>query len=277
MKKTRPFLKWAGSKFNCIENILDVLPSANRLIEPFTGSGAVFVNSSYKNYLLAEQNMDLVLLYRCLQNEGIPFIDYCKSFFSNENNQSERYYQLRVEFNQCQEPRLRAALFLYLNRHGYNGLCRYNQSGIFNVPFGSYINPYFPYDQMVHFYVKSHNVNFVHNDFRKTFQHAQPGDLIYCDPPYVALSKSANFSAYTQKTFSDKDQIELAEMAREYAKKDITVVVSNHDTDFTRHHYKGSKILSFPVMRVISCNSRERKPVQELVAIFGGSGARVKF
>lgn len=270
MKKTRPFLKWAGSKFNCIETILNALPTANRLIEPFTGSGAVFINSTYDNYLLAEQNMDLVLLYQCLQKEGILFINYCKTLFSPENNERERYYQLRAEFNQCQDSRQRAALFLYLNRHGYNGLCRYNHSGIFNVPFGSYIHPYFPYEQMIHFYEKSHQVIFMHNDFRETFLQALPGDLIYCDPPYVPLSKSAKFSAYTHKVFNERDQIELAEMAREYAKNGITVVVSNHDTDFTRHHYKGSKIFSFPVMRVISCNTMERKPAQELVAVFRG-------
>jgi DNA adenine methylase len=268
MKKTRPFLKWAGSKYNCIETILSALPTANRLIEPFTGSGAIFINSTYNAYLLAEQNMDLILLYQCLQREGLSFIDYCKTLFSEETNNRETYYRFRAEFNACADTRRRAALFLYLNRHGYNGLCRYNSQGIFNVPFGSYTKPYFPDHAMLHFYEKSRNVLFVHNDFRKTFLLAKPGDLIYCDPPYVPLSKSANFSAYTNKGFNENDQIELANLARAYASQGITVVISNHDTDFTRLHYKGSKIISFPVMRVISCNSMNRVPVQELVAIF---------
>ena len=102
----------------------------------------------------------------------------------------------------------------------------------------------------------------------ETFSLAKPGDVIYCDPPYVPLSKSAYFRAYTNKNFSDTDQITLAKLAIESANKGIPVIISNHDTEFTREQYRSASITSFPVKRLISCKASERKSVQELLAIF---------
>ncbi|MDI9818447.1 MULTISPECIES: Dam family site-specific DNA-(adenine-N6)-methyltransferase [unclassified Legionella] len=269
MIKTKPFLKWAGNKYRCIETILSSLSPANRLIEPFTGSGAIFVNSDYPGYLLAEQNADLINLFKFLQLEGEGFIDYCEAFFSYENNCEAKYYQFREQFNQSTDLKYKAALFLYLNRHGYNGLCRYNQRGLYNVPFGRYRKPYFPRQEMTHFYQKSHKAQFVVSDFRHTFSQAKTGDLIYCDPPYVPLSSSANFASYTHKKFKEQDQLELAQLAMESASRGITVIISNHDTALTRHYYRHSKIISFPVSRLISCNPQKRQAAQEIVAIFG--------
>ncbi|MFA5960944.1 MAG: Dam family site-specific DNA-(adenine-N6)-methyltransferase [Tatlockia sp.] len=269
MNKTKPFLKWAGNKFRCIETILHTFPSANRLVEPFTGSGAIFLNSNYPQYLLAETNGDLVNLFRYVQREGEEFIEYCAQFFTKEKNCPEVYYALREQFNQSTNRRRKSALFLYLNKHGYNGLCRYNLSGGYNVPFGQYVKPYFPRNEMRLFHEKSNYALFVKNDFRKTFAQAMPGDLIYCDPPYVALTKSANFSSYTHKKFTERDQIELAQLAFEAAGKGIPVIISNHDTESTRHYYRqSSRIVSFPVKRSISCLALKREPVQELVAVF---------
>lgn len=268
MTRTKPFLKWAGNKYRCLSHILDSLPMANRLIEPFTGSGAVYMNTDYPNYLLAESNLDLVNLFRYLQLEGEAFIAYCQTFFCPLNNSADQYYLLREKFNTDTTPRERSALFLYLNRHGYNGLCRYNQKGIYNVPFGSYKKPYFPEKEMLCFYQKSQRTIFMHSDFRLTFLKAKPGDLIYCDPPYVPLKQSSNFSSYTEKKFGEEEQILLAQLAIESANQGITVIISNHDTDFTRDHYQHSKIISFPVRRSISCNPKNRVAVQELLAIF---------
>lgn len=271
MNKKRPFLKWAGNKYRCLDKILASLPQSNRLIEPFTGSGAVFLNADYSTYLLAEQNHDLVNLYNYLKQEGDLFIDYCAQYFSGQHNNKLDFYQYRDLFNQsnqANQTRLRAALFIYLNRHGYNGLCRYNHSGKFNVPFGRYKKPYFPFKEMLAFHHQSQRAEFLQADFRKTFNLAKPGDVIYCDPPYVPLSESAYFSAYTNKNFSETDQIELADLAIKSANKGIPVIISNHDTEFTRDQYKLATIISFPVKRLISCKATERKSVQELVAIF---------
>lgn|SRR3990167_4373134 len=264
----RPFLKWAGNKYRCIETIQHYLPPSNRLIEPFSGSGAVFMNSNYPKYLLAEKNFDLINLYNQIKYSGKAFIEYCNSYFLNNNNQTA-FYQLRELFNRSQCPKLRSALFVYLNRHGYNGLCRYNKKRLFNVPFGRYERPYFPENEMLSFYHKSQRATFLCADFRRTFALATPGDIIYCDPPYVPLSKTASFAGYTEQQFTFADHIDLSELAYNTAKFGITVILSNHDTEHVRHLYRFSSCIhSFPVMRSISCKADERHSAQEIIAIF---------
>lgn len=266
MAKYKPFLKWAGNKYRILNYLLTSFSNAPRLIEPFTGSAAVFLNVDYPAYLLAEANRDLVALFHCLQREGKEYIDYCEQFFTANTNQKAYYYLMREQFNKSNDARERAAMFLYLNRHGYNGLCRYNSSGLFNVPFGRYIKPYFPRAEMQFFSQKSQSAIFMHSDFRDTFTHACPGDIIYCDPPYAPLIQRSNFSAYTRNKFGEKEQIILAELARTSAKRGITVIISNHDTEFTRLQYQGADIKSFTVPRFISCQARIA--AKELIAVF---------
>lgn len=268
VKKNRSFLKWAGNKYHCLEHIVQALPETERLIEPFAGSAAVFLNVNYPNYVLAEKNADLMALFHYLQQEGEIFILDCLKFFCQKNNNSAQYYYLREQFNQTTDKRQRALLFLYLNRHGYNGLCRYNQQGKYNVPFGRYPKPYFPHQEMRLFHQRSQTALLRHQDFRDTFKEAVAGDVIYCDPPYVPLSASANFSAYTEHKFTETEQIELAKLALIAAEQGVTVIISNHDTAFTRHHYRQAKIHSFMVKRQISCQSMNRQFVPELLAIF---------
>lgn len=269
MNKVRPFLKWAGSKYNCLEHVIPSLPRGKRLIEPFAGSGVIFMNGDYPAYLLAEANPDLINLFKKLQHDGESFIEYCQAYFKPEFNCATAYYELRSEFNLLPMGKKRAAVFLYLNRHGYNGLCRYNSLGIYNVPFGLYDKPYFPREEMMLFHQKSEYATFTHNDFRKTFALAEPGDVIYCDPPYVLLTEKSKPVPYTKKQFTEEDQISLSRLAEETAARGIAVIISNHDTPFTRTHYRNAEIKSFGVSRLINCNGDGRQPVRELIAVFG--------
>ena len=266
--KTRSFLKWAGNKYHCMSQLLNAFPSASRLIEPFTGSAVVFMNTNFPSYILGESNPDLINLYQYLQEEGQAFIDYCHLWFVEENNKSTRYYSWRKQFNQEKNLRDRAAIFLYLNRHGYNGLCRYNRSGLYNVPFGAYLKPYFPNKEMHLFYEKSHLAQFMQGDFRQQFLAAAKGDLIYCDPPYAPLEQGSNFTMYSGKKFMESDQIDLYNHAVQAQERGVSTIISNHDTPFTRNLYAKAEIQSFAVTRMINCKAQQRKPVKELIAIF---------
>ncbi len=266
--RIRPFLKWAGNKFRILDHIEPLLPSGQRLIEPFAGSGALFLNSEFEHYLLSDRNADLISLYNILKQDGREFIDYCSQYFINRNNQEKRYYRLREQFNHCDESRLRAALFVYLNRHGYNGLCRYNAGGGFNVPFGRYKRPYFPAKEMLSFHQKARRAEFLVSDFEQTMRQAQQGDVIYCDPPYVPLSASANFTSYSAGGFSLTDQTLLAELAKESVQRGIPVLISNHNTKFTRQIYRPAKTKTFQVQRYISCNGEKRNSAGEILALF---------
>lgn len=264
----KPFLKWAGNKYQIIDTLRKHLPRGGRLIEPFVGSGAVFLNSDYPTYLLADANPDLISLFTFVQNEGDSFIETCRDYFVPENNSPDKYYALRERFNVTNNAREKAALFLYLNKHSYNGLCRYNLSGEFNAPIGRYKKPYFPDKEMRYFRRRAELATFECGRFHEVLAAAVPGDVVYCDPPYVPLSSTANFTSYSTGGFSVSDQEKLADSARELASRGIAVVVSNHDTPFTRDVYSGAKFVSFDVRRYISRDGRNRGKARELLAIF---------
>jgi len=266
----RPFLKWAGNKYRVIDEIKKHIPAkGNRLVEPFAGSAAAFLNTDYNHYLISDTNPDLIHLYNFLKKEGASFIKKCRYYFASRFNDEDEYYRLRKKFNQTTDTHKRAILFVYLNRHGYNGLCRYNSKGGYNVPFGRYKKPYFPENEMLAFHEKSKKAIFKVASFEKTFNQLKKDDVIYCDPPYVPLSPSANFTSYSSGGFNNTQQIELANKAMQAAQKGMTVLVSNHKTDFTDEIYIKAKSLNyFTVRRYISCNGKKRQLAGEVLALF---------
>jgi DNA adenine methylase len=267
----KPFLKWAGSKYKIIDRITQSLPDGNRLIEPFVGSGAVFLNTNYPAYLVADTNADLINLYSCIKVQGLDFIDYAKQLFVKYNNQQESFSRLRAEFNQTQDINRKSAIFIYLNRHCFNGLCRYNSTGGFNVPFGRYTNPTFPEAEIINFWHKSQSVEFKLANFVETIEQAIPGDVVYCDPPYAPLNQTSNFTSYTKNEFNLDSQRELSELALKLMGKGIAVIISNHDTEFTRSIYSAAKLDYFDVQRFISSKASNRTKAPELLAIFSKS------
>ncbi|MCY0898589.1 MAG: Dam family site-specific DNA-(adenine-N6)-methyltransferase [Firmicutes bacterium] len=266
----RPFLKWAGGKARLVPHIRRRLPPGARLIEPFVGSGAVFLNTDYPAYLLGDINADLIHVFLQLQEQGDAFIQACATLFTPETNTAAAYYALRAEFNATTDPVRRAVLFVYLNRHGYNGLCRYNAQGQFNVPFGRYRRPYFPAEEMQAFAAKARQALFVAADFRTVLSLAQPGDVVYCDPPYVPWSATAAFTDYVAGGFSLADQADLAQQAVALADRGIPVLISNHATPITAQLYADARVDTVLVGRSISCDGARRGAVTEVLALFGG-------
>jgi DNA adenine methylase len=264
----KPFLKWAGSKYRIVDRIKAVLPEGKRLIEPFAGSGAVFLNTNYAEYLVADTNQDLINLYVYLRDDQSDFVDFAQTFFIPENNCAARFQELRHEFNETQNIRQKSAILVYLNRHCFNGLCRYNSRGKFNVPFGRYNSPTFPRDQMLTFAVRAQNATFKCADFREIMNSASAGDVIYCDPPYVPLSATASFTDYATGGFGLKDQSDLADLANSLAEMGVSVVISNHDTEWTRQAYQGAAIHQFNVQRFIAAKATSRSLAAELMAVF---------
>ncbi len=261
----RPFLKWAGSKQNIIERIKAVLPAGRTLIEPFAGSCAISLNTDYNSYLLSDTNKDLINLYKNLQAEGDSFIQYCRTFFTEENKTRKRFNELRNAFNTTSDLRLKGAQFLYLNRYCYNGLCRYNSKGIFNSPFGR-LKPYFPEEEMRYFYTRLKNAVFECSDFRDVMNRATEGCVVYADPPYDPLTATSNFTTYSSGGFNKKDQADLVRLARQLTERGVPVLISNHATDFIINSYRGAIMDTFDVRRYISCG--DRGMAREVLALF---------
>ncbi|RVU40355.1 Dam family site-specific DNA-(adenine-N6)-methyltransferase [Rheinheimera riviphila] len=267
-KKQRAFLKWAGGKFNLVEAITGHLPAADVLVEPFVGAGSVFLNTDYSRYLLNDINADLIHLYQFLQTKPVQMIADARMFFTEGNNDKTSYLAIRQQFNQTADPYLRSLQFLYLNRHCYNGLCRYNQSGLFNVPFGSYKKPYFPEAELVAFAEKATRATFVCLNYQQLFAQLPTGAAVYCDPPYVPLSKTASFTSYAKNSFNLDDQADLASLSEQATLQGHHVLISNHDTSWTRKIYQGAELHSIQVGRSISQKGSSRGKVAELFALY---------
>ncbi len=265
----RPFLKWAGGKHRLVEIIKGKLSAGSRLLEPFAGSCALSLETDFPAYWLNDINPDLINLYKVLQQEGDIFIEFCRSFFTERNNTAERFYLLRKQFNREKDIKTKSAIFLYLNRHCYNGLCRYNASGEYNVPFGKYKKPYFPDKELRYFYEKFNKAVFSIINFEEMMLAAEVGDVIYCDPPYVPLNETSNFTAYSSGGFGQTDQIRLAKTASKLAERGIKTIISNHCNEFILDIYREAEIVTFPVQRSISCDGDNRNAVEEVLAVFG--------
>lgn len=267
----RSALKWAGGKKKVINDIASLLPSKGkrRLVEPFVGGGSVFLNLEFDEYLLVDMNKDLINLFNIIKNQPKAFINDAQKFFNGDNNQPEKYYDFRSQFNQSSDPYERSLLFLYLNRHGYNGLCRYNKSGGYNVPFGRYKHPYFPKEELEYFSKKAQKATFIQGDFETAFSQLKANDVVYCDPPYSPINPTSNFTAYAGNSFTDEDQKRLVACAEIAKKKNIPTLISNHYVDFTKELYKGAnKKKLFQVQRSISQKGKGRVKVKEILALY---------
>ncbi|HBV7996053.1 Dam family site-specific DNA-(adenine-N6)-methyltransferase [Citrobacter freundii] len=262
-------IKWAGGKTRVMPQLLELLPKADCLIEPFVGSGTVFMNTDYRRYVLCDSNAALINFFNMLTRYPDELIKLARSFFL-DGNFSEDYYACRDGYNFISKNKLAglsrkmqwAAMFIYLNRHGYNGLYRVNQKGEFNVPFGKYAKPYFPEAEMRLFAEKASDTKavFIHSDFRQSIpdvmQFAHDA-VIYCDPPYIPASDTANFTAYGKPfTLDDHRALVAALVAvnRQYATRSI---ISNSDTPETREIYSAFNLHSLSVRRSVSAKSRD--------------------
>lgn len=271
-KMKKPFLKWAGNKFRVLPHLLPIIGDPKRYIEPFGGSMAVALNVSADEYVLNDINNDLVNLYGHVTdvNDDI-FIKYCQELFYEGNNR-EAYNEIRDLFNQSTDSLERSRMFVYLNRHCFNGLTRYNSKGGFNVPFGKMKNPKCPVNEMMQFrmYFLQKKHRFMSTSFEDfaLYENIESGDVVYFDPPYVPASDTANFANYAKEGFSYDQQVQLAELAESLANRGAKVIISNHDTDVSRQLYKNAEIHSIQVARSIAANKTSRKKAKELIAVY---------
>lgn len=262
-------LKWVGSKSRIIPQLLRHLPKGKRLVEPFAGSCSVMLNTDYDEYLIADVNPDLIHLYQYIQLDVEQLIEDARRYF-DECNSPEWFYQLRASFNIESEWQQRATLFLYLNRHCYGGVCRYNQRGNFNAPYGHYKRPYFPEKELMAFAEKAKRATFICASYDETLKMVSTGDVVYCDPPYIPVTSTANFTQYHTDGFCALDQEYLAAMLYALSRKDIPVIASNSDTPQARSLYHLFTQHKLKAPRSIGAANGAGSSAAELLAIRAG-------
>ena len=253
----KPPLKWAGGKRWLVPRLRALWRgyTRRRLVEPFCGGLAIALGLNPRRALLNDANPHLVNFYRRLQ---------CGLMISIPmRNESELYYRHRTEFNRLaatargRGSSKAAELFYFLNRTAFNGLCRFNQSGAFNVPFGrytkiAYMRDFAPYAEPLSRWT------FTDGDFESI--EVSPKDFIYADPPY-----DVQFRQYASDGFNWDAQERLAAWL---ARHPGPVVASNQATERIQALYRGlgfkMELLDGP--RNIS-RTGDRTPAREILAM----------
>ena len=250
MKKVlSPPLKWAGGKRWLLPLLKKLYIPDTRLVEPFVGAMSVALGLNPKSALLNDINPHLINFYKHLKS-GLEI----KTDFKNDK---DFFYERRQEFNSINSSNSRKAeLFYYLNRTAYNGLCRFNKSGLFNVPFGSYKKINYTKDFSAY---KSHlkNWTFSNKDFETL--PIKKNDFLYVDPPY-----DVEFTSYSKDNFKWADQLRLVDWLIQFSQP---IVASNQATSRIIKLYKkaGFKVNIIDAPRMISSNGN-RSPAKEIIA-----------
>lgn len=272
LKKTKyhaSFLKWAGGKTNALPSLFSTMPqSGDVLIEPFVGSCTVALNTDFKKYILADINPDLITLFGKVKENPDQFRLDVQRILRSDNNTRERFISLRQQFNKSEDPYERSLLFVYLNRHCYNGLTRYNKGGGFNTSYGKYTSVYVPHEEIMFFAEKLKDAEFVVAGFADLIIPTAPskGSVIYCDPPYLPANKTSNFTGYTREGFTLDDHRALNSRCKEWSHSRWNVFVSNSDTEMTTQCYSDkSNTCLFDVQRNISTNGQKREKAGEVL------------
>ena len=287
----RPLLKWAGGKRQLLPQLRSYYPvHFTRYIEPFFGSGAVFFDLLNTGRLrgrcaaLADVNPDLIGCYRAVRDDVAEVIRALGALAREHACRgNELYYEVRERFNDMRAagglrglytPEM-AAMLIYLNRTGFNGLFRQNRDGAFNVPAGRYLNPRIcdpDHLRAVAHAWQQRGVRIELASFDATLAQAGRGDFVYCDPPYAPLSRTASFAHYTAGGFTALDQLRLQQAVIMAAQRGATVVLSNSSapeivTGYTTPEAAdaGLVVRTVPARRAINSHAGKRGPVDELI------------
>ena len=269
-----PFLKWAGGKGQLLGSILARIPSEieGTYVEPFLGGGAVFFELArlgrIRRARLSDRNAELVSTYLAVRDELPAVIDALRS----HRNDEAHYYEVRALDPATLPAPARAARTVFLNRCGYNGLYRVNASGLFNVPFGRYKNPrILDVEGLEHASRALQLAELSVADFADTCAGVGVGDVVYLDPPYVPVSKTASFTAYSGR-FDEPEHRRLAETFGALVDLGAFVLLSNSDTRLSRDLYAGYKISTVQATRAINSRTDRRGLVREILV----QGLRVR-
>ena len=268
----KPLLKWAGGKRQIINELYKRIPEKfNYYYEPFAG-GASFLIHLYNNNLIkygaiSDLNGELINFYNVIKYNLNEFLEEEKK--DNLPNNIE-YYNLRDEYNDIIGDNnykiRRAVLFLYFNKHAYNGLWRVNSNNKFNVPFGKYKNVnMFDYNNIYNFSIMLKNINIFNSDFETVVKEAKENDFVYFDPPYQPLNKTSYFTGYTKSGFDYDEQKRLFKVFKGLADKNVNVMLSNSYNEKMLELYNEFNINIVNVNRFINSDASKRTGLKEII------------
>lgn len=302
MQKTeilaKPFLKWAGGKSQLLTQIIQFLPKEieeqkiNKYVEPFVGSGAVFIYLvqfyKFEEIFICDINQELIIAYKTIQKDVESLIlnlfDLQQIYLSLDLiNREKYYYKIREEFNEQKQLMNfeiynkewieRTTQLIFLNRTCFNGLFRVNSQGKFNVPMGKYKNPLIcniKNLRAISQFLK--NTKIYQGEYSQCENWVDSRTFVYFDPPYRPISQTSNFKSYSKFDFNDKEQLKLRDFYYLLNQKQAKLMLSNSDPNnenpddtFFEEAYQDYRIERVKASRMINSNIKKRGQINELL------------
>ncbi len=288
-QEAKPFIKWVGGKTQLLGEIRKYYPSRiEKYCEPFVGGGAVLFDvlskADPKDVLINDINAEIINAYRQIKENCSGMIDELsllqeKYWNSTTEDNKSLYFEKRKRFNdlKCNENKKdnleKAALFIFLNKTCFNGLFRVNSRGLFNVPFNNAKKPLLCDEKNLRACSELlKNVKMIVGNYSQCKDFIDSKTFVYLDPPYRPLTQTAAFTSYNEKSFGDKEQIELAKFIEEISSRKAIVVTSNSDPknvckddNFFDKLYEKFKIKRVSASRMINSNAKKRGAINELL------------
>ncbi len=260
-----PFVKWAGGKRQLLPQIRERMPEKyGRYYEPFVGGGAVILGLRPENALINDINKALINTYRQICNAPELFLKAVNKLDIEMWEDGKRYYySLRERYNdkmmQAEYDVDLAALFVFLNKHCFNGLYRVNGKGLFNVPYNNSRN--LSVDATVIMEVSRYlkGVTIIDGDFEAACSGAKKGDFVFMDSPYAPLNPTS-FESYTKEGFDIESHGRLARLYGELTDRGCYCMLTNHNTKLINELYGGNgyKMDVVSVKRMINSDAKGR-------------------
>lgn len=272
-------MKWVGGKSRLLGKLRAHVPEGpfGTYVEAFAGGAALFFSMAdakpraFTRAVLADKNEELVTLYRVLQSDVTALVSrlaevQAEYHAMDEDARRTRYYEVR-DLDPGTLPDVeRAARLLFLNRTCFNGLWRVNARGVFNVPFGRYAHPrILDEDTLRSAHAALARTTIRHADFEEVTRGLGPRDFVYFDPPYVPVSKTANFTAYAEGKFGKAEQDRLVEVLVDLRERGVRAMLSNAEE--SRALYEKARLFVHDVTapRAINSDPSKRGDVRELI------------
>lgn len=268
----KPFVKWAGGKTQLLDEINKRLPpSYNRYFEPFLGGGAVLLNLQPQKAFVNDINAELLNTYNQIKNNPDDFIRKMNEI-DKINTDKVFYYKNRDRYNQKitnQEYDLEMAiLFVWINKHCFNGLYRVNKKGLFNVPYNQKdIKSSIDEDNIrkVSQYLNTNRVFIKNIDFEVFLDSVATNDFVFVDSPYIPESDTSNFVDYSKTGFSEKDHQRLAKKLHDLSNKGVFWMLTNNDVPQIYDLYDDYNIESVAVRRNINSKGNKRSGQEVII------------
>ena len=260
-----PFVKWAGGKRQLIPQIRERMPEKyNDYYEPFVGGGAVIFDLLPANALINDINKALINTYRTICNEPDTFLKEVNRLDNDMWEDGKKYYySIREHYNdklmRSEYDVELATLFVFINKHCFNGLYRVNGKGLFNVPYNNSRRVSIDEEAIMAASEYLKGVTIIDGDFEQACKNAKKGDFVFIDSPYAPLNPTS-FESYTKEGFDIESNKRLAKLYDELTARGCYCMLTNHNTELINELYgnKDYKIDVVSVKRMINSDASNR-------------------